>query len=189
LTAVLLDRSKPTIEKIHRLNKPTPKPLAHDNLPSANSSSVESHDSEPELFDVATKSQASDSEEEDLERHYERTSHLLGRPPERPVVERLPIKLADGRLIQTGVKDLPRAYDIEEYETESSEPSEAEQDGRSLNAGDRFTGTRFGRLAVFDVVSQGSRKRRIEGAKDQIASICQEIVANPENSVRVGRIL
>lgn len=189
MTAILLDRSKTTIEKIHRLNKPTPKPLTHDDLPSTYSSSAENHDSEPELLDVTQKSQASDSEDEDLERHYERTSHLLRRPPGRPVVERLPIKLADGRLIQTGVQDLPHAYDIEEEESELSGPSEAEQDGRSLNAEDRFTGTRFGRLAVFDVVSQGSRKRRIEVAKDQIASICQEIVVNPENSVRVGRIL
>ncbi|CAE7127135.1 unnamed protein product [Rhizoctonia solani] len=47
---------------------------------------------------------------------------------------------------------------------------------------DVATGARFGRPAVRDIVSQKSRKARIEAAKEQLASICQDIMAEPENS-------
>jgi nucleolar complex protein 3 len=48
---------------------------------------------------------------------------------------------------------------------------------------DVATGARFGRPAVRDIIQQKSRKARIEAAKEQLASICQEIMAEPENSV------
>ena len=49
---------------------------------------------------------------------------------------------------------------------------------------DVSTGARFGRPAVVDVIGQRSRKARIQGAKEQIAGLCQEILGDPENSVR-----
>lgn len=49
---------------------------------------------------------------------------------------------------------------------------------------DVSTGARFGRPAVIDIIGNKSRTARIQGAKDQIAGICQEIIADPENSVR-----
>ena len=51
---------------------------------------------------------------------------------------------------------------------------------------DVSTGARFGRPAVVDVIAQKSRKARIQGAKEQIAGLCQEILGDPENSVWVS---
>jgi nucleolar complex protein 3 len=97
-------------------------------------------------------------------------------------VSRLPIKLADGRIQKSKEKVVvappsPPESDEEESEAEKyHEPPPARDDVA--------TGARFGRPAVADVVSKGSRKARVQAASEQIASICQEILADPENSVR-----
>ena len=97
------------------------------------------------------------------------------------VIDRLPIKLRDGKVQRTGPKlNIP---------TQSKEESEEESRGRTPEPEppreDITTGARFGRLSVIDVISNPSRKLRIQLAKEQVASICQEIVADPESSVRV----
>lgn len=97
-------------------------------------------------------------------------------------IERLPIKLANGRIQQSNAKIF-----LQHDEESSDEESEAEEiplPERS-RVEDVSTGARFGRPAVIDVVGNKSRKARVLAAKEQIAGICQEIVADPENSVRV----
>jgi nucleolar complex protein 3 len=93
-------------------------------------------------------------------------------------VRRLPIKLADGKVKESSNKVLlPRE--------ELSEEEELTEDVEQSKIEDVATGARFGRPAVIDVVGHKSRKIRLQAAKEQIASICQEIVADPENSVRI----
>ncbi|KAI0082699.1 nucleolar complex-associated protein 3 [Panus rudis PR-1116 ss-1] len=101
-------------------------------------------------------------------------------------IERLPIKLADGRVQKTKDKVyLPREASAED---ESSESEEEHEQPRPV-VEDVSTGARFGRPAVIDVIGQKSRKKRVQLAKEQIASICQEIVADPENSLGLLRRL
>jgi nucleolar complex protein 3 len=95
------------------------------------------------------------------------------------VIDRLPIKLRDGKIQRTGPKLVVQAQSEEESDEEPPEQRHELEPTRE----DITTGARFGRLSVVDVISKPSRKLRIQIAKEQIASICQEIVADPENSV------
>ena len=98
-------------------------------------------------------------------------------------IERLPIKLADGRIQKTNVKVyLPKEGKKDDNGDESSD-EEPEMSFPKPVIEDVSTGARFGRPAVVDVVGHKSRKTRVQLAKEQIASICQEIVSDPENSV------
>lgn len=97
------------------------------------------------------------------------------------VIDRLPIKLRDGKVQRTGPKLIIPAQSEEESEEDSRGRTPEPEPPRE----DITTGARFGRLSVIDVISNPSRKLRIQLAKEQVASICQEIVADPENSVRV----
>ncbi|EMD38522.1 hypothetical protein CERSUDRAFT_73003 [Gelatoporia subvermispora B] len=103
-------------------------------------------------------------------------------------IERLPIKLADGRVQKTTekvhivkgrAKSEPSDDDSEDVVPENPTPRRE----------DVSTGARFGRPAVVDVIGNKSRKARIQGAKEQIAGICQDIVADPENSLGLLRRL
>ena len=95
-------------------------------------------------------------------------------------IERLPIKLSDGRIKKSEAKVFLH-QDEEEVDNESeAEPSEPPE---PVRVEDVATGARFGRASVVDVVSTKSRKARVQAAKEQIAGICQEIVSDPENSV------
>jgi nucleolar complex protein 3 len=98
------------------------------------------------------------------------------------VIDRLPIKLADGRVARGGTRVLIDADELEEseHDDEDDEAPTAIEPQRE----DISTGARFGRPAVLDVIRQPSRKAKIQGAKEQIAAVCQEILADPENSVR-----
>jgi len=96
------------------------------------------------------------------------------------VIDRLPIKLRDGQIKRTGPKLIIQAQSEEESD---DDPSEREPEPPRE---DITTGARFGRLSVIDVISNPSRKLRIQIAKEQIAGICQEIVADPENNVRLS---
>jgi nucleolar complex protein 3 len=92
-------------------------------------------------------------------------------------VSRLPIKLADGSIKNNvGKVVLEESSESSEEEQETFREPDAPRD-------DVATGARFGRPAVADVVGAKSRKARIQAAKEQIAGICQEIVADPENCV------
>lgn len=152
-----------------------------ESLPSLESSSEVSDgvDTPPS---ATSDSQMSVSDDSDAEMHYERAprkNRLFESPSEQRVIERLPIKLVDGRLLKTGVKDLGRP----EHITEEAVEQEESWNESKRKVEDIATGARFGRPAVLDIVNQTSRKYRIEQAKEQIASICQEIVAYPENNV------
>jgi nucleolar complex protein 3 len=101
-----------------------------------------------------------------------------------PGIARLPIKLANGRLESRGATVV-----LSRPPPESSSSQDSDSDAsvsEAIPREDVATGARFGRPAVVDVVATKSRKARIQAAKDQIASICQEIVADPENSVCVS---
>jgi nucleolar complex protein 3 len=98
-------------------------------------------------------------------------------------IPRLPIKLADGRIQKTSGQTLARTTTIDR-EDDGGDESEDVESYESHRVEDVAIGARFGRPAVVDVIGNKSRKARIQGAKDQIAEICQEIVAEPENSVR-----
>lgn len=94
-------------------------------------------------------------------------------------VQRLPIKLQDGRIQKTG-KSLAPLRTEAQSDTDDSDHGPVVQEPIRDSA---VTGARFGRLAVVDILENKSRKARIQAAKDQIASICQEVVSDPENSV------
>lgn len=107
-------------------------------------------------------------------------------------IHHLPTKLPDGRIQRSVAKPtaLPAAgiEADEESESETSDQEQAERRER-YRVEDVSTGARFGRPAVADVIGNKSRKARIQGATDQIARICQEIIADPENSVSTSRQL
>jgi nucleolar complex protein 3 len=101
------------------------------------------------------------------------------------LVQRLPIKLSDGRIQPIGSKVITTAEIEDDESVEESSLGEHKVDQQ---VEDVSTGARFGRPAVVDIIGNKSRKARIQGAKEQIASICQEIVSEPENSVRAGHL-
>ena len=121
----------------------------------------------------------------DVEMPYEAAPRAAFKPPkETKAISRLPIKLADGRVQKTGAQ--PAAPLSSGEDTDESSEEEEREPPPKHNIEDVSTGARFGRPAVADVISTKSRKARLQLAKDQIARICQDIVADPENSVRVS---
>lgn len=141
---------------------------------------------EGELSDDA-ESPATSDDDSDIEMPYEtapRPQPQSWKPEKKRGVERLPIKLADGRVLPTGTKNAVAASDDEgggsdAYDSDDAGISDASE-GPVVE--DVSTGARFGRPAVIDIIANKSRSAKIQAAKEQIASICQEIVAEPENS-------
>ncbi|KAF9246550.1 nucleolar complex-associated protein-domain-containing protein [Melanogaster broomeanus] len=208
-----LARSKKETERLRQLNKPIRKPRV-DDLPSVDShgsesgsdswnSEIDESDDEPPSDDVSIVTEENsaggppspDELDSDAEMPYERA------PRKRKVsseiethrhIPGLPIKLSDGRIQATGkmtvasVRSDDEDEDSEEYVQPQPPPIEA---SNASNVEDVATGARFGRPAVVDVVGNRSRKARLQGAKDQIASISQEIIADPENSLGLLRRL
>lgn len=137
------------------------------------SSGIDSSDDE----DSASNS-ASDS---NLEMHYEKFPRNRGpswSEEETEGVQRLPIKLPNGRVVEKGRR--PVAPVLTESESESEGELVIKEDRKRE---DVSTAARFGRPAVVDVIKTSSRRDRIQAAKDQIASICQDIISDPENGV------
>lgn len=126
-----------------------------------------------------------DEPDSDEEMPYEKIPRKQRAQSEEPVeVQRLPIKLANGKLLQTGKKPLTTTIkEREDARRQESSSEEEDEEPEPARRNDIATGARFGRVAVIDVLQTKSRKQRIEKAKDQIAGICQEIMADPENSV------
>ncbi|KAJ7046747.1 nucleolar complex-associated protein-domain-containing protein [Mycena alexandri] len=190
-----ISRSKKETERLHRMNKPAKKPAEKDDLPSLDSHDEDGSDWSSEI-PSDDENALSDGDSEDLmpssdldsdaEMPYETVPRKRRPSWETPAegIQRLPIKLADGRIQKTGtkLKQLPTSEDTEESEDDEDVPEEPRRE-------DVATGARFGRPAVIDVVANKSRAARIQGAKDQIASICQEIMADPENSLGLLRRL
>lgn len=102
-------------------------------------------------------------------------------------IQRLPIKLQNGMVQRTGLKVAVTASFSGDDESEEIEEEAIEV--HRPNVEDVSTGARFGRLAVVDLISIKSRKARIQAAKEQLASICQDIIADPENGVRYLSLL
>ncbi|KAF4615231.1 hypothetical protein D9613_003031 [Agrocybe pediades] len=200
-------RSKKETQRLHELTKPVRKPQVYDDdLPSINSDDEdeESWDSNIDDNDL----ELSGSEDEDLSDD-ETPDHLEDSDAEMPYetkprklrdvtqdkqtdVQSLPIKLANGHIQQTGKKAIKqdmksRSPPSDSEDTDSEEEQEKEEPRSRLE--DVATGARFGRTAVVDVLQTSSRRQRVEMAKEQIASICQEILADPENSLGLLRRL
>ncbi|KZT26233.1 nucleolar complex-associated protein 3 [Neolentinus lepideus HHB14362 ss-1] len=189
-----LSRSKKVTERLHRVNKPI-RVIRKDDLPD-----IDSHDEDDDSWSSGTdenqdniptvqSSSSEESSELDLEELYESRRQYSSRkaePETKGTIDRLPIKLADGR-IQKSEGQIRITFEDEESKEEDfeSEPEDVE----APQVEDVSTGARFGRLAVVDVISTKSRKARVEAAKEQIAGICQEIVADPENSLGLLRRL
>jgi nucleolar complex protein 3 len=193
-------RSKKETERLKQLNKPVRKPNVDNDLPSIDSHDEDEDDAWSSSIDddADTNSQSSinhsdqdlsseDDLDSDAEMSYERVPRKVQEPREAKTdrhIQGLPIKSADGRIHSTGMKTAaPPSSDEEGNDTdESAEEQEIPVEVNRID--DVATGARFGRPAVIDIVGNKSRTARIQGAKDQIASICQEIIAEPENSVR-----
>ncbi|KAG2349941.1 nucleolar complex-associated protein 3 [Suillus weaverae] len=187
-----ISTSKKETERLKRLNKPVRKPNVHDDLPS-----IDSHDEDEEAWssgidDGSDTISHEDDLNSDVEMSYERVPRKVQESREAKTdrhIQGLPIKSADGRIHSTGLKvAAPPSSDEEGSDTdESAEEQEMPVEVNRID--DVATGARFGRPAVIDVVGNKSRTARIQGAKDQIASICQEIIAEPENSLGLLRRL
>ncbi|KAJ7343520.1 nucleolar complex-associated protein-domain-containing protein [Mycena albidolilacea] len=196
LDQTAISRSKKETERLRQLNKPARKAPEKDDLPSLESHDEDEGDWSSDLLsddnslpdDDSDGSIPSSDMDSDAEMPYEaapRKRRPSWEAPPDQGIQKLPIKLPDGRIQKTGtkLKQLPTSEDTEESEDEDEEvPEEPRRE-------DVSTGARFGRPAVVDVVGNKSRAARLQGAKDQIASICQEIMADPENSLGLLRRL
>ena len=183
------DRSKKETLRLHRLNKPIRQPVKEE-LPDISSHSEDEGEWSSDIAsdgygDMSSQGGRDEdlSENSDTEMPYEATLR-----PRRPSwdedsndeVQRLPIKLLDGQVKNVGVK----LRKIREGPPEENEEEEAAKEPAPEPREDASLGSRLGRRSVVDVVTTGSRKERIHAAKEQIASICQEIVGDPEDGVR-----
>jgi nucleolar complex protein 3 len=133
--------------------------------------------------DALVPSDSSSSEPLEVEDVYERKARKPSFKEEPKGAERLPVKLPNGKIKKRGF--LPVTEQSEE--SDDSEIEEATTAMSHLETAppreDISTGARFGRPAVTAVIGNKSRKARIQGAKEQLASICQDIIADPENNV------
>ncbi|KAH9484302.1 Nucleolar complex protein 3-like protein [Psilocybe cubensis] len=196
-------RSKKETQRLHELNKPVRKPEVYDDLPS-----IDSHDEDEESWDSNMEDEDSEilSDEDDNhsivaysdktagsdeEMPYEINPRRLRQEPAKPTeIQRLPIKLADGKIQRTGIKAvIPASQEDIPSEPEESDSEAEERETPRWRVEDVSTGARFGRPAVVDVLKTNSRKAKIDMAKDQIAAICQEILADPENNLGLLRRL
>ncbi|PPQ78071.1 hypothetical protein CVT25_015605 [Psilocybe cyanescens] len=197
-------RSKKETQRLHELNKPVRKAEVYDDLPSIDShdededswdSNMEDKDSEfsgdEDDYDLSLDDHTEQTGNSDEEMPYEINPRKRRREPTKPTeIQRLPIKLADGKIQQTGVKAVNPNSQLDVLsEPEESDSEEEEEETPHQRVEDVSTGARFGRPAVVDVLQTNSRKARVEMAKDQIAGICQEIVSDPENSLGLLRRL
>jgi nucleolar complex protein 3 len=195
-------RSKKEIVRLHQINKPARIPL-DDNLPPIHShgEDEDSSNSGSDIGDISIPDSASDSAnscsptldelDSDAEMPYEaepRKRHSSWDSDVDHNIPHLPTKLADGR-IQKSTSEPTLVFPAEKHGGDETDDDAGYNDEDSAARDERYcvedvsTGARFGRPAVVDVIRNTSRKTRIQGAKEQIAGICQEIIADPENSV------
>ncbi|KAL5511832.1 hypothetical protein ACEPAH_5050 [Sanghuangporus vaninii] len=201
-------RSKKEQERLHRLIKPQQRILERgDDLPSIDSHSEDgeswSSGIEDEDGDVPIPSdddyvsspsnhqkrvpRASDDEEMPYESMPRKRKKSWDSDEEEKGISRLPIKLQNGKIQKLEQKVILPDRDGQE-ESSAGELSNDENKESSIRE-DVSTGARFGRPAVLDVISIKSRKTRVQAAKEQMASICQDIIADPENSIGLLRRL
>ena len=142
--------------------------LSDDSMPSSS-----------KLPNGGSRSRASDDEEMPYERLPRK--HARQGSSDDEGISRLPIKSQDGRIHRSDKRIVVST--IQEDSNVSSDDERTPTKEEAVRRDDVATGARFGRPAVVDVVSKKSRRARIQAAKEQIASICQDIVGDPENSV------
>ncbi|KAJ4495567.1 nucleolar complex-associated protein-domain-containing protein [Lentinula lateritia] len=192
-----ISRSKQETNRLRQLDAPWRKVPVIDDLPSVDShdedegfwnseiSDDEFLDSSDDLDSMSDSSRENaDGFDSDVEMPYEVAPRKLQERSqiETQGTERLPIKLKDGRIQKTG-----RSVALLPVAVEAQSESDGEMTNEMMNEkpirDDAATGARFGRLAVIDILGNKSRQVKIQTAKDQIASICQEILSDPENSL------
>lgn len=212
MTSLLIFRSKHESDRLHKLEKPSRKKrvVEDDDLPSVHShsedeglwdSDIEGYSSGSGVSDedddnVSISDSASNSSSASELMEVEDAYELKGKhkksafKEETRGAERLPVKLSDGKIKKRGF--LPAEPEAE-ADSESDDMDETTAAMARLQSAppreDISTGARFGRPAVTSVIGNKSRKARIQGAKEQLASICQEIIGDPENSVRTVPII
>ena len=182
-------RSKKETLRLHKLNKSIRQPV-RDDLPDISSHSEDESEWSSNIGseDFGERSSQGGGSEELSEDSGVEMPYETAPRPRRPSwdegsddeVQRLPIKLLDGQVKNVGVK-LRRTR---EESSEESDDEEAAKEPTPEPREDATLGGRLGRRSVVDVVTTKSRKERIHAAKEQIAGICQEIVGDPEDSVR-----
>ncbi|KAF6765174.1 nucleolar complex-associated protein 3 [Ephemerocybe angulata] len=198
-------RSKKETVRLYEMNKPVRRAATPDSLPPIDSDGESGEDAwssgVEDISDVDSISGDGSDGEDDFSDHfdddaeddsdeemaYEQAPRKMKVPEEKNEVPRLPIKLADGKIRSTGTKSL-KVAPKDESEDDSSSEEERESTPPPARE-DVATGARFGRPAVATVLHTKSRKQRIELAKDQIAGICQDILADPEQSLGLLRRL
>ncbi|KAH6918617.1 nucleolar complex-associated protein 3 [Coprinopsis sp. MPI-PUGE-AT-0042] len=190
-------RSKKETQRLNELSKPPrqPRKVDDDDLPPIESGDEDDWDSEVELPSDLSEDEEDDDDDDlslsdedeagysdsDEEMSYElqpRTVKVKEDKKERDV-QRLPIKLPGGQLKSTGLRKVM----TDESESEESEEESEVELPPTVQVEDGSTGARFGRPAVASVLKTSSRKQRVLLAKEQIAGICNEILADPENSL------
>ncbi|KAI0736984.1 nucleolar complex-associated protein 3 [Fomitopsis betulina] len=213
-----ITRSKKETERLRRLNKPVRVAPKDDDLPSIDSHDEDEDDWSSGFGDNSEDEGLSDAASDDAASVSEVASSSGARQPRKKPkhdpdaeemsyetnprqrrrswdteekkekgVERLPIKLSDGSILKSGDKVILGAEESEESDDEFEEEEIIPEQRTRVE--DVSTGARFGRPAVVDVIGNKSRKARIQGAKEQIAGICQDIVSDPENSIGLLRRL
>ena len=175
------------------MTKPIRKQEVHDDLSLLNSdgedegswgSEVDSHELDDSDDNESLSDTNSISENSDDEMPYETSAHPRRHLWDSPKseVQRLPIKLPDGRIKGIGTKVITTKT-VAVYSEDEDSMSGPESEPEPLKVEDVSTGARFGRASVVDVLQTKSRRHKIEMAKVQIAGVCQDILADPENSV------
>ncbi|TFK29907.1 nucleolar complex-associated protein 3 [Coprinopsis marcescibilis] len=185
-------RSKKETQRLHELSKPVrERPHIVDDLPPVESEGEDEDSWSSGVEDLPSSSgeeeHLSSSEDEnhdfsdsDEEMPYEQQPRTTqSKKAKEKEVARLPIKLADGKILKSGIRTVA-ASDAEASEEESEDepqypPRPPLQDGSR--------GARFGRPAIATVLRTSSRKAKVQLAKEQIAGICSDILADPENSL------
>ncbi|KZS99298.1 nucleolar complex-associated protein 3 [Sistotremastrum niveocremeum HHB9708] len=186
LDKTAIARSKNEQARLHALHKPIRQSNDRaDSLPS-----IDSDDDEKSQYSWSSAVSSAESDHDsDVEQDYEtkaRPRRDSWDSDKSDIVERLPIKLADGSLQKVGEIRIARENSPSESEEEFEEagPSTPPPPVEDVS-----TGARFGRPSVISVISLTSRKARVQAAKDQLGSICQDIISDPENSLGLLRRL
>lgn len=175
--------------RLHKLDKPIRQPVK-DDLPDIGSHSEDegewsSNIGSDDFGEGSSQGIGGEdlSENSDLEMPYEtvpRSRRLSWSEGSENEVQRLPIKLLDGRIKSVGIKLRGNREEL----SEESDNKEAFEGATQEPREDTTLGSRPGRRSVVDVITTISRKERVNAAKEQIASICQEVEGDPEDGVR-----
>lgn len=135
------------------------------------SSGIEDLDtSEPESDEEHSVS--GPSSEDEVEDLYERRALRPVETETGPILARLPVKLRDGTVKQMPARPVLAA------------PDPSTEEGEYGSDFDDVAESEMAMEQPSEDPSSGSRRDRIRLAQEEIATLCQDIVVDPENSVR-----